>query len=200
MVNVSLWRWNLWLTLIFSLSGEAALGAAMYKEGTEHMPFTLQTHTRPLLESDHLYWGMQTSDFARYASQNQWQPSLPRRMLKTIEGWGFTLGGGGLYTPEGQLVFTQDAQVQVYFRNQRLVGVFILPTTRTLDPLTLTQWSRAWFPDEMVTIQYQAEPSEGGQRVLQATLGEVLFEGDLHKFLTPFRTIQLGNPYTPTRH
>ncbi|WP_287129285.1 hypothetical protein [Candidatus Cyanaurora vandensis] len=159
--------------------------APLYQAGSERVPFVLQTHARPGLAADHLYWGMLQAEFLTYADQQQWE----RRK------GSFSLGGSGLYTPEGQLVFTQDATVRAYFRQGRLVGLLVLPTA-PLDPLTLTQWGRAWFPDDRIILAYQSEANGGSQRVLQAILGEIPSEGqgDVLKLLLPFRTIQLGGP------
>jgi hypothetical protein len=92
------------------------------------------------------------------------------------------------------LVFAQEANVRTYFRRNRLVGLLILPTTQNLDLLTLTQWSRAWFPDDEVILQYQVETTESGQRILQALLGEVPpeFAGDVQKLLAQPRRLRLA--------
>ncbi len=167
--------------------------AAEYRAGFERPLPLLQTHVRPTLEPDHLWWGMQQETLSRYADQNQWSVQPPVQAERMVH----TLDGGGLYTPEDQLVFTQDAKVHSYFRRGRLVGLLVIPTNRSLDPLTLTQWSRAWFPDEAVTIQYQSDFFDQGQQVLQAILGEIppAFSNDVLKLLSPFRQIQLGNRF-----
>jgi len=152
----------------------------VYKPGQENVPYFLQTHARPGLEADHLYWGMLQQHLWAYAEAQQWV----RR-----EDGTYLVGGGGIYTPEGQLVFIQDAVIRVNLRQGRLVGLQVLPT-EPLDPLTMTQWARAWFPDDVVALSYQSD----GQRVLQALLGDVP-SGFVAKFLVSFRTIQLGNPY-----
>jgi hypothetical protein len=166
----------------------------VFKEGVEHSVPLLQTHVRPLLGADHLYWGILEGNFSRYADQNQWQSLNPRRLQNQVSSSFYALGGGGLYTPEGFLVFAQEANVRTYFRRNRLVGLLILPTTQNLDLLTLTQWSRAWFPDDEVILQYQVETTESGQRILQALLGEVPpeFAGDVQKLLAQPRRLRLA--------
>ena len=169
-----------------------AAWAIDYKEGNERSLPPLQTHTRPALAEDHLYWGIVYREFLRYAEEQQWQMVEPPQSLGQSTVLTYQPGGGGIYTPENQLVFIQDVEIRVYFRLNRLIGLLVQPTNRPLEAPTLTQWVRSWFPDDPVRLRYQLTPYSDG--VLQAILGDIPqeFQSNLQKLLVPFRFLEVN--------
>lgn len=176
-----------WLLLLGLFLIPAPLWAGESKEGMKRQVPLLQTHARPGLVSDHLYWGMLRSEFNRYSELNQWQTLLAPRTVGQVAALSFDPNGYALYTPATALAFVQDVQLTVYFRQQRLVGILAIPKPQTLTPQELIRWVRGWLPDNAVQITYQTE----GEWIVQGIIGELPteFANDLRKSLLPFRRI-----------
>lgn len=160
---------------------------------------SLQTRAKPPLQPETLHLGMLEAQFFEYAQDNNWAA------IATTQREQYTMhqlqpGGEGLYAlPERKLVYVRGFTANIYFENERLVGMRLTADNRdrpmtTEDLLLLV---RAWFPDDMLSVIYQVAPSDPRKSVVETLIGTIpkAFEQDLGKVSLPFcRAIVFPSP------
>jgi hypothetical protein len=141
---------------------------------TRRLP-SLQTRAKPPLAPDTLHMGMVQSQFFKYAQDNNWL-ALETAVGEEAIFYQWLPGGEGIYAlPEKELIYARGFIANVYFQDDRLVGMRLMPDRREqiLNAAQLITLARAWFPDDVLSILYQVTPDDPNQLVTDSLIGAV---------------------------
>ncbi len=175
--------------IAFTLAARAD-NAINQKLGAVRTLPSLQTRARPPLQPSTLHIGMLETQFFEYAKDNNWAAiATMHREQNTMHR--LQPGGEGLYAlPNLTLVYVRGFIANIYFEDERLVGIRLTPDNRdrALTASELLTLVRAWFPDDVLSVIYQVAPSDPHKSIIETLIGTIpkAFERDLGQTNLPF--------------